>query len=139
MTIQLLHGSLNQKKITQPEEASWMRCDTVLATKVVNPDDQNYIMNMLYYMLHLFVIICFVSDERGKLRIDKSCASQAGCTQAEIQLGKKYFCDKSRNGWGCVECCDRDRCNESAGVQIQPSIMMVCLIGATTLLLMSCR
>ncbi|XP_072023730.1 ly6/PLAUR domain-containing protein 1-like [Amphiura filiformis] len=79
------------------------------------------------------------SKERGKFRIDKYCASEAGCVNAETQLGKKYFCDKSRAGWGCIECCNRDRCNESTGVQIQASIwtMYVCVITALLFIMSS--
>ena len=47
-TIQLHHGSLNWKKvIRRPEEASRMRCNTV-AIKIVSPDDQNPIIDLLF-------------------------------------------------------------------------------------------
>ncbi|KAJ8045877.1 Ly6/PLAUR domain-containing protein 1 [Holothuria leucospilota] len=59
------------------------------------------------------------SEERGKLRIDKYCASEAGCLAATEQLGKLYYCDKSRKGWGCVECCEGELCNISRGDQIK--------------------
>ncbi|XP_041469198.1 uncharacterized protein LOC121419005 [Lytechinus variegatus] len=71
------------------------------------------------------------SRERGKLGIDKSCASVQGCNAAIEQLSKYYFCDKSRAGWGCVECCPEDRCNESRGVNIhqQSWIPLITSIG----------
>ena len=40
----------NRKKITRPEEASRMRCDTVV-TKILSPDDQNYGENTEYFTL----------------------------------------------------------------------------------------
>ena len=71
VTIQLRHGSVYLKKITSPEEASRMRCDTV-AIKNRSLDDLcigqiNYIMNLLvtdeeevlhllrFYKLHVFL------------------------------------------------------------------------------------
>ncbi|XP_071832442.1 ly6/PLAUR domain-containing protein 1-like [Apostichopus japonicus] len=68
------------------------------------------------------------SEERGKLRIDKYCASQAGCEAATAQLGKLYFCDKSRQGWGCLTCCEEDLCNLSkASSSRKPSVLLVAM------------
>ncbi|XP_022094712.1 uncharacterized protein LOC110981439 [Acanthaster planci] len=69
------------------------------------------------------------STERGKLRIDKYCASQDGCDAATEQLGKRYFCDKSRAGWGCVECCDTDKCNLSSVSRVRASVAAVCAVA----------
>ncbi|XP_071801436.1 UPAR/Ly6 domain-containing protein cold-like [Asterias amurensis] len=65
------------------------------------------------------------STERGKLRIDKECTTEDGCTAATTQLGKRYFCDKSRPAWGCVECCDTDRCNENGVADTRASAAVV--------------
>ena len=49
--IQIRHISVNRKKITRPEEASRMGCDTVAIKrkeKKVNPEDQNYSINLLF-------------------------------------------------------------------------------------------
>ena len=74
-----------------------------------------------------------VAAERGKLRIDKYCSTQEGCEAAAAQLGKRYFCEKHRPGWGCLECCDTDRCNLSGAVTHVPAALhwtgLLCLIA----------
>ncbi|XP_038073229.1 prostate stem cell antigen-like [Patiria miniata] len=78
------------------------------------------------------------STERGKLRIDKYCASQDGCDAATEQLGKRYFCDKSRAGWGCVECCETDKCNLSAGDQLRVSAAVIYAVAVVSRLIVRC-
>lgn len=68
------------------------------------------------------------SEERGKLRIDKYCASQTECEAATAQLGKLYFCDTSRRGWGCVTCCEEDLCNLNHADSQKPSAITLALI-----------
>ncbi|XP_078001244.1 uncharacterized protein LOC144453768 [Glandiceps talaboti] len=77
------------------------------------------------------------SSTREKLRIDKECASQSGCQEATEQLSKSYWCDKGKDAWGCVECCNTDLCNESIASTLHhiPTISLVMTVLTTAVLL----